>query len=580
MSFTNPATIVALTTVFLLALSFGTVTAITITTSRRSGLRSASNDGDVVDSPPVLPVPLLHCQITLVDVQFESKSATSTNTRDEYYECSPVQDNHVSDQSYRIDLPDDLFDNNDQRLLHGELFVSVSNSRMETDNVVLASDSIVSVISTPASFQGHRHLIDKTGTLSVLVLRISTLDASPSLSADDYNQHIFQDPVSLKGQYDACSFGKLNLVPTEHNVMDLFVNVTAQGATAQSLVNHANQALRERLDIQKVTQAADLTMMIMPPGTGDWAAFSGVNHYRSVFNDLWGSYQGALMHEVGHSLGLNHAYENGQEYSDFTGYMSAGHKLVGAPAKCFNGYNHWHLGWYDDRSVSVDPEIPQLLKIAAFADYDKTVKGEYVVAEVGELYLQYNRAKGFNRETEEKADMLTIVAKTDQGTDLIAALDVEGDAQSFLNFQEMGRDLTIQICAVGTSNKNMDYMLVSVGTGPSLCDQEYSPKNPPALDFGRNEDAETNENDDDFNVNTIANAAPESRTILVIALVLAIVAVLSAILVVTVLGAVRARKRVTTATTSSSSSSTLFNTKSPVRAAKQGDATVEACSDA
>lgn len=42
---------------------------------------------------------------------------------------------------------------------------------------------------------------------------------------------------------------------------------------------------------------------------------------QSVYNNRWAGYLGGQMHEVGHNLGLRHAYENGDEYSGRIGYM-------------------------------------------------------------------------------------------------------------------------------------------------------------------------------------------------------------------------------------------------------------------
>ena len=427
------------------------------------------------------PKDSLICQITLVEVQYDrSSTADQSSQHGDFFECTPVQDSELSDLSYRIDLSS-IDTTTDERLLHGELFVSVYGGRIEGDDVILSKKSVVSVVPPPAGFQSRRHLVAKTGTLSVLVLRISTNDSTPSLSADEFHKLIFEDEVSLKKQYSACSFGKLNLVPTEHGVLDLYLNTTAEGATPISLVSMANQALRERLGIAKTTDASDLLLMIMPPGTGDWAAFSGVGHPRSVYNDLWGGYSSSLLHEVGHGLGLGHANEDGSDYTDYTSYMSAGHKQTNWPAKSFNAQNHWDLGWYEDRSVSVDPiAAPQLLKIAAFVDYDKTQPGEHVLAEVGveNLYMQYNRAKGFNRDTEEKADMLTISTKMDGGTDLVAGLDLDSNTYLVAGFQGSDQDILIEVCYVGVGNSvdQPDYMIVSVGVGPSLCGQEYTPQ--------------------------------------------------------------------------------------------------------
>jgi hypothetical protein len=470
---------------------------------------------------------LLICQITLVEVQYDRSSTVDRSTQHgDFFECTPVQNNEVSDLSYIIDLSS-IDTTSDERLLHGELFVSVYGGRIEGDDVILSKDSVLSVIPPPVGFQSRRHLVAKTGTLSVLVLRISTNDSTPSLSADEFHKLIFEDEVSLHMQYAACSFGKLNLVPSEYGILDLYLNTSAEGATPISLVSMANEALRERLGIAKTSDASDLLLMIMPPGTGDWAAFSGVGHPRSVYNDLWGGYTSSLLHEVGHGLGLAHANENGSDYSDYTSYMSAGHKKTNWPAKSFNAKNHWDLGWYKDRSVSVDPiEAPQILKIAAFVDYDKTQQGEYVIAEVGigNLYMQYNRAKGFNRDTEEKADMLTISTKTDEGTDLVAGLDLDSNTYLVAGFEGSDQDILIEVCHVGVGNgaDQPDYMIVSVGIGPSLCGQEYTPSIPSPT-VSQERDPTEPEATDDTPSSGLSGASSISTT----TLVLVILAVLS-----------------------------------------------------
>jgi hypothetical protein len=505
--------------------SFAVVFGVTVKTRNQSrGLRNNNAERD-----------LLICQITLVDVQYDRSSTTDPATQHgEFFECSLVQDNEVSDLSYRIDLPSSIDTTSDERLLNGELFVSVHGGRIEGDDVILSEDSVVSVVPPPAGFQSRRHLFASNGTLSVLVLRISTSDSTPSLSADEFHKLIFEDEVSLKKQYAACSFGKLNLIPTMHGVLDMYLDATAEGATSMSLVSKANKALKEQLNIAKVSDASDLILMIMPPGTGDWAAFSGMNHPRSVYNDLWGGYSSSLLHEVGHGLGLGHANEDGSFYTDYTSYMSAGHKQTNWPAKSFNAQNHWHLGWYDDRSISVDPIVaaPQLLKIVAFVDYDKTHEGEYVVAEVGvddtSLYMQYNRAKGFNRDTEEKVDMLTIITAMEGGTNLVAGLDLDANNYSVADFQGSGQDLLIEVCQVGVGNgvDQPDYMIVSVGIGASLCGQQYTPLTGsqegdlyvpvPASDAGDDEDFDLQDADADDDDKTTTSGV--STTIIVCAI--------------------------------------------------------------
>jgi Gametolysin peptidase M11 len=40
------------------------------------------------------------------------------------------------------------------------------------------------------------------------------------------------------------------------------------------------------------------------------------------------------MHEVGHNLGLRHAFENGTEYEDRTGYMGSMPNMTRYPEQC------------------------------------------------------------------------------------------------------------------------------------------------------------------------------------------------------------------------------------------------------
>jgi hypothetical protein len=58
----------------------------------------------------------------------------------------------------------------------------------------------------------------------------------------------------------------------------------------------------------------------------------------NIFNCLLCIEIAATMHEIGHTMGLTHANENGQPYADFSGYMAAGYKDTDWPRKCFNGH--------------------------------------------------------------------------------------------------------------------------------------------------------------------------------------------------------------------------------------------------
>ena len=62
-------------------------------------------------------------------------------------------------------------------------------------------------------------------------------------------------------------------------------------------------------------------------------------------------------------------------------------------------------------------------------DYEKAFRGEFhVLVRVGEdIFFQYNRAKSFNKETEEKQNRVTVVQTTEGGTELIAGLEPQRD---------------------------------------------------------------------------------------------------------------------------------------------------------
>lgn len=174
-----------------------------------------------------------------------------------------------------------------------------------------------------------------------------------------------------------------------------------------------------------------------------------------------------------YSLGLLHSNENGEKYADQTGYMASGYKASHWPLKCFNGFNSWVLGWYKDRQVSVDPIASGavLLKLAAFVDYELATEGEPVVVNIlDQFYLQYNRAKGFNEDTGEKRDQVTITEDAGGGSDNRGGLSV-GMSWKYEKFRDTEEELIVAVCD-GQQGEDgyADTVLVSIGIGESLCE--------------------------------------------------------------------------------------------------------------
>jgi hypothetical protein len=175
----------------------------------------------------------------------------------------------------------------------------------------------------------------------------------------------------------------------------------------------------------------------------------------------------------GHMLGLVHSNENGIAYGDSTDYMASGQKATDFPRKCFNGLKNWQLGWYQSRQLTLDKlfEEGYVVKLAAFVDFDRTAVDEPVVLNVAdELYLEYNLAKSFNADTEEKVNEVTITAPGETGSDGLAGLDVKG-LYKVSNFRNTGHELNIEVCKREKGVLGADMMIVSVAYDKSLCEQ-------------------------------------------------------------------------------------------------------------
>jgi hypothetical protein len=347
------------------------------------------------------------------------------------------------------------------------------------------SGRVEGTFSTPSTTQlrpsnHHRQLVNKEGNISLLVVRVMGLDKSPSMDKGALFNSIFVKEASLGKQYHKCSAGKLNIMPTAKKVLQVRINMNIDGANIADVVTAAeSEGLKQLPGVTKLRDYANLTMFVVPKGTiwkgtAGWTAYSVTNGKTSVMNDDKVKYLGVQMHELGHNFGLNHADGVNDPFGDLTSHM--GRYLIADdfPIKCFNAQNHWLLGWFSDRSITVYPDVPAKVKLLGFVDYVKATQGaEFVVARVGKnLYLQFNRAKLHNRETEESPDKLVVILdRGGQGTTLVAALDDGNSLYTVPDFESSGKQLNVEVCrvAMGETDDDIDWMEVSIGYGASLC---------------------------------------------------------------------------------------------------------------
>ena len=158
-----------------------------------------------------------------------------------------------------------------------------------------------------------RNLMTTKGALDVLMVRITdNKGVAPNADLNQLRSDVFEDEVSLKSQFEACSYGKLKIRPftgrTETNlqirngVVDVSVDYDIRREGDRGELQIA--AIRSTEEaIGNLRHQFDVVMFCMPPGTGDWLAYAFVGDNLSFYNNEWCSYVSGQLHEVGHNLG-------------------------------------------------------------------------------------------------------------------------------------------------------------------------------------------------------------------------------------------------------------------------------------
>jgi hypothetical protein len=282
----------------------------------------AAAHNDLLEAQPMLrhvqnrPDEIL-CHIVQNEIMYEP-DVFGQPKHGEFYVCNPVEsDGYISGLMYTVQLSEDILANKKDALASGEdIFVAISGATLAVDSVVVSDSTYMRVAEPAFNIRNRRNLKPNTqGILYVVVVRIIANDAEPEFTAEELYQLLFQDDVSMRTQYEKCSFGKLKMFPSSYGVLDVKVNMNAAGSTYSLLMNAAGPIADSMVADRSVRDVADLIMFVIPPGTGGWAAFATVAgkqvrslesdqrstsirisylvlFAKSVFNNRWAAYLG------------------------------------------------------------------------------------------------------------------------------------------------------------------------------------------------------------------------------------------------------------------------------------------------
>jgi Gametolysin peptidase M11 len=374
----------------------------------------------------------------------------------------------------------------------------------------------------------------RVGIKHLLAIRVSsTLQETPMESLDEMEAAIFgtgPNPLhvpsdgTLVAQFEAVSHGKLRFAPwddpalTRPGLLDIVISTSTMKVSNDSSTNRFDSIVRPALISETVRRlghtfydVADHVLFCMPNGSLD-GTVAGIGEVGGMFTYFHLGYcrkLDALMHEVGHNLHFHHSGIGSHEYGDMTDYMgglesapripaspkrhgslkgksTAAMAIDGAgyPKKAFNGHKHWTSGWFRDRTLEIFPLESNCTfhqRLVSFVDYGNAAMdtNDFVLLRVSSLYIQYNRAKGYNGDTSEPDHVTVTEGFEDGGISVRIASLAEGEEFVIHNFDSSGKSLVIQVCIVTREKTgSLDFadiiLYIDRDNGPVPCSSDQN----------------------------------------------------------------------------------------------------------
>jgi hypothetical protein len=449
----------------------------------------------------------LICRVVATD-SMDTLDPHATDQEHSDFKCLLGDDPHGI--MYQLELKDS-FTQEHPHLSDGNTIVSIEGGRAiwnasstQPAKIEYPQEAHIQVVSSKRrrleAFRDRAH-----GTKSVIIVRVSFLDGNVTMNTTTMSSRVFgigndAPRRTVKSQFAECSFGKLNLVPAEGPGI---VNGTVELKVPRNINGMHRDLLENLLMTEAQTQLGDIQdrydhiMFAVPWGSKrggystKWHAYSVIGGQLTFYNDKNIGYYSMPMHELGHNFGLYHSGQGPFQYGDMTGLMGSSTRAVGSfiDGRCFNSHKNWLLGWYSDRAITVDvSKGPWGGNVVAVIHYDKATDDDFVVIQVGDLYLHFNRRNLFNYGTLEFGDRVTIVRGTapDEPSSLIGAIATTISTTSTVfrvrNFQNTGHDLIVEACEQVFGSRQSpelpDYMRLSIhlddGTQTSTCDDQLT----------------------------------------------------------------------------------------------------------
>ena len=305
------------------------------------------------------------------------------------------------------------------------------------------------------------------GTQRLLAVHISTQTEQPDVTVDAMQMALFgtgsgtmrPGTVSVLDQYQYITKGQLLYTAASGpNIIDgmLEVKIPLMEIAGEDVFRVIPVALSktvEALNGTSLKEVADRVLFCLPSSTlksgAPWRAFTYLFGPYSYYQAATCSLLEVLAHELGHGLGFQHSGQGENVYGDLTGYMGG----WPGPRMAFNGHKHWMSGWFGPAAVEVEPQLQQHIvrRLLNFVDYNISdyrclAENDAVLVKAGNLYLQYNHARGYNVDVSSPNTVtITEAASDNVVSNALEALS-SGEAFTYKNYDKDGNSLIVEVC--------------------------------------------------------------------------------------------------------------------------------------